>query len=327
MAPTGGRFIPVAKWVARRVAAAIVVLFFVSILVFAATQALPSDAARSILGGSANQEQLDLLRHELGLDKPLVTQFTDWAGGIVTGDLGESIAQRRPVSEAIGPMIKNTFFLVLFSGIIGIILSLLLGISAAMRRDRAFDNTFVATSLGVVAVPTFVLGVLLLLLFSTSVFHVFPAVALFPEGDSPLEHLDVLVLPTLTLAIAVVPYLGRLVRASMIDALESEYVQMARLKGVPDRRIMLRHALPNAMVPAIQGTALTLAWLTSGIVAIEYLFRYPGLGSGLADAISRRDIPMIQAIVLVLAAAYVLLNLIADLLTVYLTPRLRDTLR
>lgn len=314
-------------WIVRRLGAAVVILFCVSLLIFAATQGLPSDAARAILGPSATQEQLEFLREELGLNRPLVEQYTTWISGAVHGDFGDSLIQRRPVTDVLGPRLQNSAALVLLSALIGFSLSIFLGVVTAVRRDRPFDHAFVFGSLVLAAVPGFVFAIFLVMLFSTSVFHWFPAVALFPQGENPFAHFDVLVLPALALGINLVPYLGRLIRASMIDVLESEYVQMARLKGMPERIIMLRHALPNAIVPGIQGMALTLGYLTGGIVAIEFLFNYPGIGSGLADAIEFRDLPVIQASVLALALAYVVFNLIADIVTIYLTPRLRDALR
>jgi len=172
-------------------------------------------------------------------------------------------------------------------------------------------------------VPEFVLGLILVILFSTTVFHVLPGVVLLAPGQNPLSHPRQLILPVTTLVLAVFPYLTRLVRGSVIDVYEAEYVRMARLKGVPERVVLRRHVLPNALVPAIQGAALTLAYLVGGIVVIEYLFNYPGLGSALTDAVSSRDLPVIQAIVLIFATAYIVFNLLGDLLTVYVTPRLR----
>ena len=192
-----------------------------------------------------------------------------------------------------------------------------------MRRDRPFDHASQGVLLVLTALPEFVIGLGLLILFGTTVFKLLPSVALIPSGGAAFTHPRELALPVLTLVLAVLPYLTRLQRAAMIDVLESDYVQMARLKGLPERIVVRRHALRNSLVPVVQGSALTLIYLTGGIVAIEYLFAYPGLGSALTTAVAGRDLPVVQAIVLLLASVYVVVNLVADLLTVLLVPRLR----
>jgi peptide/nickel transport system permease protein len=312
-----------ARWVLGRVALSLLILVGVSILVFAATQALPGDPAQQILGHAAAPEQLAALRQELGLDRPLVSQYGHWIYGVLQGDLGDSLATKQSVTSLISDRAVNSLALVLLSAGIAIPLSLLIGTAGAIRRDRPFDH---ATQLGLIvltALPEFVIGLALLVLLATSVWTILPAVALIPPGESPFAHPRELVLPVLTLVLAVVPYLARLQRGALVDVLESEYVQMARLKGLPERLVIRRHALRNSLVPVIQGSALTLIYLTGGIVTIEYLFAYPGLGSALAAAVQSRDLPVVQAIVLLFAAAYVVFNLAADLLTVYVSPRLR----
>jgi peptide/nickel transport system permease protein len=310
-------------WIVRRLLLGVLTLFVVSVVVFAATQALPDDPARVILGQNATPENVRTLNQELGLDKPLVEQYTSWLGGVVTGDFGDSYAASAPVSELIGNRITNTLTLVLLVTIIAIPLSLLLGVLAASRRDGGFDRTVLLTSLALASLPEFVVGILLITLFATTVLTILPPVANIAPGEAPLAHLDHLVLPVVTLVVATVPYLFRHVRGSMIDVLESDYVQAARLHGLSERAVVLRHALPNGLVPAIQGTALALAYLTGGVVVIETLFEYPGLGSLLADSVQNRDMPVIQAVILIFATAYILFNLVADVLTMYLTPRLR----
>jgi peptide/nickel transport system permease protein len=313
-------------WVVRRLVFGVVILFIVSILIFVATQALPGNAATVILGRlgtGATPEGIRAFTHQLGLDRPVIDQYGSWLGGVLTGNLGTSLANGRPVASLIGPRAANSAILVFSTAVIAIPLSIVAGAIAAMRRDRLFDKAILFGSFLLTALPEFVIGLALVILLATTVLTVLPAVALFEPGANPLSHIQELVLPVLTLALAVFPYVFRLVRASTIDALESEYVEMARLKGMPDAIILRRHALPNAIVPAIQGTALSLAYLTGGIVVVEFLFRYPGLGTALTDAISNRDLPTVQAIVLIFATAYVGLNIIADLLTVYFTPSLR----
>jgi peptide/nickel transport system permease protein len=310
-------------WIVRRILIGLLTLLVASILIFAATQALPSDPARAILGRDATPQTLVALRQQLGLDKPLVEQYTSWLGGAVHGDFGESLAARRPVSGLIGDRVVNSLVLLALVALIALPLALLLGMAMAVRRDRGADRIVLLGSLGLTALPEFVIGMGLIILLATTVFQVFPAVSLLAPGESPLADPSKLVLPVLTLVLAVVPYLYRLVRASTIEALESEYVVMARLKGMPEHSVVLRHVLPNALVPVIQASALVLTYLLGSAVVVESLFQFPGLGSDLTGAISHRDLPVMQAYVLVLAAAVVLFNLMADVLTVLVTPRLR----
>jgi peptide/nickel transport system permease protein len=314
-------------WVARRLALGVVTLFLVSILVFAATQALPADPAEAILGKTATPARLTVLREELGLNRPLVSQYLDWLRGALTGDLGVSLSAHVPVSQLIGRRLGNSLVLLLFVAVIAIPGSLVLGSLSAIRRDGFVDKTGQLLSLGLTALPEFVTGMVLIILLGTTVFTVLPAVALIPPGESPFGHLKELVLPVATLTIAVTPYLFRVVRASMIDALSSDYVQMARLKGMPERIVMRRHALPNALIPVVQASALVLTFLLGGVLVVEFLFGYPGLGSLLASAVAARDLPLIQAVTLVFAVGVVLFGLVADVLTVLLTPRLRTRTR
>ncbi len=318
-----GRTRSTCRWVLERVALSCLILIGVSILVFAATQALPGDPAQQILGHAAAPEQIAALRRELGLDRPLVSQYVHWVWGVLRGDLGDSLATRQPVSSVVSDRALSSLAIVVLAAAIAIPLSLLVGTAAAVRRDRAVDHVSQLVLLVLTALPEFVIGLALLVLLATSVWKVLPAVALIPPGDSPFQHPRELALPVLTLVLAVVPYLARLQRAAMVDVLESDYVEMARLKGLPERVVIRRHALRNSLVPLIQGSALTLIYLTGGIVTIEYLFAYPGLGSALAAAVQSRDLPVVQGIVLLFAGAYVFFNLAADLLTVYVSPRLR----
>ncbi len=311
------------NWLLRRLLYSLFVLFGVSILIFAATEALPGDPAVQILGHGAQPAQLAALRHQLGLDRPLVSQYGHWLGNFVSGSLGDSLTTHQPVGALLLDRALASLTLVLSSAVIAIPLALVLGTLGAVRRDRSFDHASQVVLLTLTALPEFVIGLALLILFATSVFTLLPAVALVPSGGSAFRYPRELVLPVLTLVLAVLPYLARLQRAAMIDVLESDYIQMARLKGLPERVVVRRHALRNSLVPVIQGSALTLIYLTGGIITIEYLFAYPGLGTALTTAVEGRDIPVIQAVVLLLASVYVVVNLVADLLTVLLIPRLR----
>jgi peptide/nickel transport system permease protein len=311
----------------RRLGLGAVTLFLVSLLVFGTTQALPGDAARAMLGKEATPERLAALRAHLHLDQPVWEQYADWLGGIARGDFGQSLATEQPVMTLLAPRIGNSAFLVLVSALIAIPASLLVGVVSAVRRDRAIDHILTLASLIFAALPEFVIGIALVMLFATQVFHWLPAVAMVADDEPIWRQLDQVVLPAIALDLAVIPYMGRIMRASMIEVLESEYVQMARLKGMPSRRVIVRHAVPNAIVPFVQVTALQLAWLAGGVVVIEFVFRYPGIGSALVDAVANRDLPVVQALALLIAALYVVLNTLADILTILLTPRLRTALR
>lgn len=311
------------RWLLRRLFFSLFVLFGVSVLVFAATQALPGDPAVQILGHGAQPAQLAALRKQLGLDRPLLSQYGHWLGNLLSGSLGNSLTTQQSVGSLLLDRGLASLTLVLSSALIAIPLALVLGSVGAVRRDRPFDYAAQVILLVLTALPEFVIGLVLLILFATSVLKLLPAVALIPSGGSAFRHPRELALPVLTLVLTVLPYLARLQRAAMIDVLESEYIQMARLKGLPERLVVRRHALRNSIVPVVQGSALTLIYLTGGIVTIEYLYSYPGLGSALTTAVAGRDLPVVQAIVLLLASVYVVINLAADLLTIFLIPRLR----
>lgn len=307
----------------KRSAMGLVTLFMISILIFAATNVLPGDAARAILGQSVTEEALAALRAQLGLDRPLPVQYLAWIGGLLQGDLGTSLMSKGPVAAIVLPHLQNTLVLLAAAATLAIPLSILTGAFMAMMRDRASDGLLNMVLIVIAGVPEFVTAILLVLLLSTQVFHLLPPTALVPTGASILDVPAVLVLPVLTLTLAVIPYLGRLVRASLLDALASEYVVMARLKGLSPRQVLFRHALRNSLVPTIQASALTLAYILGGSVVVEYMFQYPGLGSALQTAVATRDILTIQAIVLIFASGYIAFNILADTLTILMTPRLR----
>jgi peptide/nickel transport system permease protein len=293
------------------------------VVVFAATQALPGDAARAILGRDATPQRIAALRSQLHLNESVVSQYTHWLGGILSGNLGTSAATQQPVSTLLSGRIGNSAFLVLVAALVAVPLSIALGVWMAMKRDRAADHVGSTVSLVLAALPEFVIGIGLVLLFATSVFHLLPAVSLIPPGDHAWQHINVVILPAATLVLAVTPYISRIMRGSMIEVLESDYVTMARLKGLSERTVIWRHAVPNAIVPAIQVSALQLAWMAGGVVVVEFVFSYPGVGASLVDAVGNRDVPVVQALTLIIAAVYVVLNLGADVATILVTPRLR----
>jgi peptide/nickel transport system permease protein len=311
------------RLVARRLALGIVTLWLVSLVVFAAVLALPGDAATAILGKEGTPERVAALRAQLHLDEPVVSQYASWLGGMLTGDLGTSAATQQPVSELLGGRVANSGFLVLVSALVAIPLSIVVGVWTAVRRDRLADHVIGTVTLVLAALPEFVIGIALILLFATGVSQLLPAVSLLPPGAHAWQDPKVLVLPAATLVLSVVPYVSRIMRGSMVEVLESEYVTMARLKGLPERVVLWRHAVPNALVPAIHASALQLAWMAGGVVVVEFVFSFPGIGVALIDAVRNRDIPTVQALTMLAAGIYVGLNLLADLATILVTPRLR----
>jgi peptide/nickel transport system permease protein len=315
------------RLIARRLALGVLTLFLISLIVFAAVLALPGDAATAILGREATPDRIAALRDQLHLNDSVVSQYLSWIGGVLTGSFGESAATQQPVSELLSGRIVNTGFLVFVSALVAIPLSIGIGVWTAMRRDRAVDHVVSTTTLVMAALPEFVIGIGLILVFATSVFTWLPAVSLLAPDERAWSSLSVVVLPAATLVLAVTPYISRIMRGSMIEVLESEYVTMARLKGLSERTVIWRHAVPNAIVPAIQVTALQLAWMAGGVVVVEFVFSFPGIGAALIDAVDNRDMPVVQTVTMLAAAIYVVLNLLADLVTIAVTPRLRTEAR
>lgn len=310
-----------------RIALAVVTLIVISIIVFAATQVLPGNAAKAKLGKQATPAAVAALEHQLGLNRPATTQYLDWVTGLLHGNLGTSLTSGRPISQSISPLLENSGFLVLVAAVISIPLSLLIGSLTALRRDGIADEiaSFVQRTLA--SIPEFVIGLFLVALFATSVFRLLPAISIIPPGDAPWDHMSEIWLPAATLVAVVTPNIALIMRASMIEVLESEYIEMARLNGVPERTIVVRHALPNALGPAFQVIALNLAYLAGGIIVVEAVFSYSGIGGALRDAVLNRDFPTTQVITMIIAAVYVVTNLVADLATLLVTPRLRTRLR
>jgi peptide/nickel transport system permease protein len=314
-------------FILRRVLLGIATLAIISLIVFGATQALPGDAARAILGRDATPQKLAAVRKQLNLNRPVSQQYLEWVRGVVTGDFGRSLANQRPVASVLGDRIVNSSFLVFVSAAISIPLSLLLGSLGALWRDRPFDTATSIINLALAALPEFVIGVGLILLFATTIFQFLPAVSLVSPDTPVWEEFEFIILPAATLILAVTPYISRIMRGSMIEVLESDYVEMARLKGLRERLVITRHALPNGIIPAIQVTALQLAYLAGGVVVVEFVFTFPGIGQALVDAVSKRDLPIIQGLSMLIAGLYVALNLLADVATILISPRLRTSLK
>lgn len=310
-------------WLGGRVLSGLATALVISILVFAATQALPSDPARVILGPDATEQSIATLQRQLGLDRPIPEQYVRWAGRALTGDFGTSLDSNLPASAIIADRFGNSAALMVVVLALAVPIAFLSGVALAVRRDSRIDRWAMNGIILFKALPAFVLAIGLILLLSTTVFQLLPAVSLIDPAHSPFAQPIFLVLPTLTLVLTVTPFLLRLVRAAMIEVLEADYVAAARLRGIPERRIIWRHAVPNALVPAIQGIALTSRLLLGGAVIVEVVFSYPGIGNALNAAIELRDVPVIQAITLTIAIGIVVINLLADVATVLVTPKLR----
>jgi peptide/nickel transport system permease protein len=321
----GGGSRGITIFIVRRVLLGVLVLFIVSVIVFASTQAL-GDPARAILGRNATPESLAALRSKLDLDQPAVVQYWNWLTGLFRGDLGRSYSAQKPVGSLLGNRLYNTAVLVVCSAVISIPLSIALGSYTALRREKVVDTISSSLLMVLAALPEFVVAVLLVMLFSTTVFHWLPAVSQTAPGESPWSDPKALILPTLTLVIAVAPYVARIMRASMVEVLESDYIEMARLKGLPEHTVLTRHALPNSLGPVLQVIAINLAYLAGGVIVVEYVFNYRGIGSLLQDAVVNHDIAVVQALAVLIAGFYIILNLIADVMTIMVTPRLRTRL-
>lgn len=306
----------------RRLLLGLLTLLLVSGIVFVTVEALPGDPCTAYLGRMAQGQRLENCRRDFGLDRPALTRYINWASGILHGDFGVSLKRKKSIASIVIPRLRNTLLLGFAASVIGIPISILLGILTGLWRDRPVDLWVSSTAIFAMTIPEFVSATLLVLIFSIWLGWLPGIVTTRP--DAPLfEFLSDILLPIIVLALVMTAHILRMVRTSVIDVMASDYVEMARLKGVPYWRMVFRHVLPNALLPTINLVALTIAWLLGGVVVIEVVFNYPGLGRLMVDAVSDRDLAMVQVIALILAAIYVTLNLLADLLALFANPRLR----
>ena len=313
---------PIALLIVRRALLSIVTLLLVSLIVFSILEILPGDVASRILGRDATPESLELLRTELGLDRPAAVRYFAWLGGLLTGDLGRSLVSSRPISEILAPRIFNTVLLSLYAFVLYLPLTIVPAIIQALNRDRASDHAFSVVTLVLLSMPDFLLATILLLAFVLWI-PILPAISLVDGSSSAMEYLKAMTLPAVTLAIVMAVYAVRMLRDNLIEVLDSDYVRMAELKGLSRARVLWRHALPNALVPTLNVTALNLAYLIGGVVVVERVFSYPGFGTLLVDSLQLRDLPVIEATVMIAALVYVVANLVADVAAILLNPRLR----
>ncbi len=305
----------------ERLGLGLLTLFIISVIIFSAVELLPGDLAQEILGQSATEETVAAFRKELGLDKPAITRYFDWLGGAATGDFGKSLANGREISELIGGRLLNTLFLAAYAAVIAIPFAIGLGVLAALYRNTWFDRAANVFTLSSISFPEFFVAYILILLMAVSVGW-FPSISNISDNTTFFDRLYRAFLPALTLTLVVTAHMMRMTRAAIINLLASPYIEMARLKGMPPRVVIMKHALPNALAPIINVIALNLAYLITGVVVVEVVFVYPGLGQLLVDSVSKRDITVVQACCLIFAVVYILFNLIADVLSIATNPRL-----
>ncbi len=304
----------------KRLGLGVLTLLLLSLLIFLSVEALPGDLAETILGQQATPETVAAIRKNLGLDQPPITRYLNWLGGVLQGDFGNSLALKKPISSLIAPRIQNTLFLTLYTAAIAVPLSIILGLAVSLFRNSYFDRITNTTALAAISMPEFFVGYIMIYFFALSGY--FPSMANINANTPLLDKLYLCFLPALTLTLVVTAHMMRMTRAAIINVLALPYIEMARLKGAKPSRIIVRHALPNAIAPIVNVVALNLAYLITGVVIVEIVFVFPGLGQLMVDGVKFRDVPVVQATALIFASAYVGLNLLADIISTISNPRL-----
>lgn len=320
---------PIVSTVLQRLVLGVATLFVVSIVIFSAIELLPGDFGQAVLGQAATEQTVAAFRKELGLDKPAYIRYFDWVSGVIQGDLGTSFSGRassgvdrsREVAELIAPRLWNTLFLAGMTAIVAVPLALFLGITAALYRDTYYDKFVNASTLTSISFPEFFVAYILILLL-TALWPVFPSLANIDVNTPLAERMYRSALPALTLTLVIVAHMMRMTRAAIINLLANPYIQMARLSGAAQREVIMKHALPNAWAPIATVIAFNLAYLVVGVVVVEVVFVYPGVGQLMVDSVSSRDIPVVQACALIFAITYIVLNLLADIIGIVTNPRL-----
>ena len=312
---------PIVAMVARRLAIGLVTLFMVSLIIFFGVELLPGDFAAAVLGQSATPETVAALRSRLGLNEPAHLRYLHWLFGLLQGDLGTSLSGEIRIADVLGGRLFNTFFLAAYAAAIAVPLAVGLGIVAALYRNSVLDRVINIATLGAISFPEFFVAYVLVLVFSIELGWL-PSLAQV-SAHMPLgERLFVCLMPAVTLTLVTTAHMMRMTRAAIINLLSTPYIEMARLKGIAPWRIIVQHALPNALAPIINVIAVNIAYLIVGVVLVEVVFVYPGLGQLLVDSVSKRDLPVVQVASMIFAATYILLNLLADVLSIVSNPRL-----
>jgi peptide/nickel transport system permease protein len=308
--------------VAKRLGLGVITLFVISLIIFGAVEMLPGDVAQAVLGQGATAENLAAMRERMGLNDPAPVRYLNWLTGVLVGDFGTSLITENSVTETISGRLANTLFLACYAAVIAVPIAILLGVVVALLRNTIFDRVANVVTLTFISSPEFFLGYILILYLSVNT-GMFPAIAKLDTDMTFLELLHRTFLPALTMVLVVVAHMMRMTRAAIINLLASPYIEMARVKGMPAWKVIVKHALPNAWAPIINVIALNIAYLITGVVLVEVVFVYPGIGQMLVDSVTKRDFPVVQAICLIFAATFILLNLTADVLAILTNPRLR----
>lgn len=313
---------PIVKLVAQRVALGVILLLAVSVLIFAGTQILPGDVAQAILGQSATPESLANLRQELGLNDPAYMRYLHWLGGVLTGDLGTAMSSGQDIASSIGGRLKNTLFLAFSAAVVAVPLAIVLGLLAVRYRNGFVDKLISGLALASTSLPEFFIGYLLVYFFAVK-WQIFPGISTVYDGMPFLERLQAVALPAAALTLVVLAHMMRMTRAAILNVMQSAYIETAELKGLRPFDIIRKHAFPNAIAPVVNVVMLNLAYLVVGVVVVEVIFVYPGMGQYLVDHVTKRDVPVVQAVGLIFAAVYITLNIIADIAAIVANPRLR----
>lgn len=308
---------------AQRISLGLLLLLLISIVIFVGTSILPGDVAQQILGQSATPEALANLREELGVNDPPVTRYLNWLGGIVTGDLGTALTSGQSINEAIGRRLSNTLFLAVCAAVIAVPLAIFLGLLAVRYQERWPDKVISASTLTTISMPEFVIGYILMFIFGVKLGWFVPT-AISYRPDAPFfDRLEAIALPVIVLTLVVLAHMMRMTRAAILNVMQSAYIETAELKGMSTFSVISKHAFPNAISPVVNVVMLNLAYLVVGVVVVEVVFVYPGMGQYLVDHVSKRDLPVVQACGIIFAAIYIGLNLIADVVSILTNPRLR----
>lgn len=313
---------PILKLIVQRIALGIVLLLAVSVLIFVGTQILPGDVAQSILGQSATPQAVANLREQLGLNDPAYVRYFRWLGGVLSGDLGTALTSGQNIASSIGPRLANTLFLAACAAVVAVPLAILLGLLAVRYRNGPIDKLISGLALASTSFPEFFVGYLLVYFFAVK-WQVFPAISTVHEGMSLIERLQAVALPATALTLVVLAHMMRMTRAAILNVMQSAYIETAELKGLSPFDIIRKHAFPNAIAPVVNVVMLNLAYLIVGVVVVEVIFVYPGMGQYLVDHVAKRDVPVVQAVGLIFAAVYITLNIIADIAAIVANPRLR----
>ena len=313
---------PILRLIAQRVALGILLLLAVSVLIFAGTQILPGDVAQSILGQSATPLALANLRESLGLNDPAYVRYFKWLWGILHGDLGTSLTSQLDIATSIGERLWNTLFLAFWAAVFSIPLAIILGLVAVRYRNGPVDKLISGFALASTSLPEFFVGYLLVYFLAVT-FPIFPGISTVYDGMPFLDKMQAIALPCIALTLVVLAHMMRMTRAAILNVMQSAYVETAELKGLGNFEIIRKHALPNAIAPIINVVMLNLAFLVVGVVVVEVIFVYPGMGQYLVDHVAKRDVPVVQAVGLIFAAVYIFLNVVADVASILANPRLR----